>query len=58
MILRGAHQAARRFLNGEFKVRALDPPYESVTILRPDGEHERREIRKTHPTSFIGVMNL
>lgn len=57
LIEEGARMAAERFMRGEFKVRTLDPPYESVTILRADAERERREIRKTHESSFIGLMN-
>ena len=36
----------------------LDPPYERVTILRPDEPGRPERIgRATHPTSVIGVLN-
>lgn len=57
LISRGAHEAAQRLMDGQFQVRKMAPPYESITILRPDAERERREIRKTHESSFIGLMN-
>lgn len=57
LIQKGAAKAVERFARGEFKVRAMEPPYESVTILRPDAEHASREIRKTHDSSFIALMN-
>ena len=57
LIEEGAKRAIERFKKGEIKLRSLDPPYESVTILRADGEKPRREIRKTHPSSFIALMN-
>ena len=57
LIFEGAKRAMERFNRGEFKVRTLDPPYESVIIFRPHGEHERREVRTTHESSFIALMN-
>lgn len=57
LIFEGAARAIERFRRNPFKVRTLDPPYESVTILRADAEHERREVRKSHDSSFIGLMN-
>lgn len=57
LISAGARRASERFVDGEFKVVRLDPPYESVTRLREDGDQPRREVRRSHPTSFVGVMN-
>ncbi len=57
LIEEGAKRAIKRFSSGEFRPIRLDPPYESVTILRADADKPRREIRKTHPSSFIALMN-
>lgn len=57
LIFDGALKAIERLKRGEFEAKILNPPYESVTILRPDDKHEGREIRKAHETSFIGLMN-
>jgi D-amino peptidase len=57
LIEAGAKRAVERFKSGEIKLRRLDPPYECVTIFRADGERPRRETRKTHPSSFIALMN-
>jgi D-amino peptidase len=57
LITAGAAKAAEWFKRGEFKVRTIEPPYESVTILRPDCEHDRRELGKSHEFSFVALMN-
>lgn len=57
LIQDGARKAAERFARGEFQVRRIEPPYESVTVLRPDAERGPREIRKSHEFSFIALMN-
>jgi D-amino peptidase len=57
LIFDGAKRAVEGFQNGEFKVVRLDPPYESVTVFRADGDKPRREVRKAHPSSFIALMN-
>ena len=57
LIFEGAKRAVERFQKGEIKLRRPDPPYESVTIFRADGDKPRREVRKTHPSSFIALMN-
>jgi hypothetical protein len=47
-----------RRLRGYGLVR-LEPPYERVTIFRPDepGQPKRMD-RATHPTSIINLMNV
>jgi D-amino peptidase len=57
LIFDGAKRAMRRFVDGEIELRRLDPPYECVMVFRADGEKPRREVRKTHPSSFIALMN-
>lgn len=57
LIKEGAKKAAQRFAHGEFKVSILVPPYESVAIYRHDAVNPRREVRKSHPTSFIALLN-
>lgn len=57
LIFDGAAKSIERLRRGEFGVVALDPPYESVTILRPFAEYERREIRASHESSFIALLN-
>jgi D-amino peptidase len=57
LIQEGAKKAVERFRRGEIKLRRLDPPYECVMVFRADGDKPRREVRKTHPSSFIVLMN-
>lgn len=57
LIFDGAKRAVERFKNGEIETVHMDPPYESVAIYRPDDSQPRREYRKTHPTSFIAMLN-
>lgn len=35
----------------------LQPPYEKITILRPDGDKPKRLFRATHPSDVIALMN-
>jgi len=57
LIEAGAKRAMERFKAGEIELRRLAPPYECVMVFRADAERPRREVRKSHPTSFIALMN-
>ena len=47
-----------RTSQGEYGIVKLDPPYERVTIFRPDEPGQPKRIdRATHPTSIAGVLN-
>ncbi len=56
----GAKEAMSRFRasQGEYGIVKLEPPYERVTIFRPDEPGQPKRIdRATHPRSIAGVLN-
>ena len=57
----GAREAALRFSRSpaSFPLRKLNAPFERMVLFRPDNPGEpKRSDRATHPTSFIGVLNM
>ena len=60
-IREGARKAMQQLVASPhgFRPPRLAPPYERVTVFRPDepGQPRRRD-RATHPTSIIGVLKL
>lgn len=58
MILAGAEKALRRALaDPSMGAVPLKPPFERVTILRPQKELPKRIGRSSHPDNFISLMN-
>jgi len=57
LIYDGAKRAMARFDEMKQGIVRLEPPYEAITVLRPDGDQPRRTLKKTHPSSFIALMN-
>jgi D-amino peptidase len=59
LIREGALRAIRRARAEDFGIIALRPPFERVIKLRPTKDRPHRVVaRMTHPSSFIGVMNM
>ena len=58
VIREGALRAVRRAKTEDFGIIPLKPPFEKVTIMRPEEGRPYKTIsRVSHPTSVIGVMN-
>lgn len=58
MIRAGAERAIRRALaEPGFGIAMPKPPFEKVTILRPQGQQGRRIGRASHPDDLIALMN-
>jgi len=53
----GAQRAIERAQTEDFGIVRIDPPYRSVEVYRSDETHGPRAIRKSHPTSIIGLLN-
>ncbi len=58
LILAGAERALTRAkADKRFGIVALKPPYERVTILRPQGDQPKRVGRSSHADDVIALMN-
>jgi len=59
LIQEGAYRAIQRAKAEDFGIIPLKPPFERAITLRPGKDRPHKTIaRMTHPTSFIGVMNM
>jgi D-amino peptidase len=58
MIRVGAERAIRRAkAEPGWGLIPLQPPYEKISVLRPDGDKPKRTFRTTHPGDVIALMN-
>ena len=58
MIRAGAERAIQRAkADPSWGIIPLKPPFEKVTILRPNGDQPKRISRTTHPSDVIALMN-
>ena len=53
----GAQRAIERARTEDFGIVRIDPPFCSVEVWRSDDTHGPRVVRKSHPTSVIGLLN-
>ena len=58
LIEKGTLRSIKRAQKEEFGIIPLKPPFERVTIFRPDRDNPRTIARESHPASVIALMNL
>lgn len=58
LIREGAEKALKRAKKESFGIISLKPPFERITILRPNNNNSERTDRAKHLTSVIGLLNM